>query len=54
VGATFIYPTGAPEALDLAQKILLECAASVPDTVTASTLAIIRDNTGELDNKLMF
>ena len=52
--ATFTYPTGAPEALDLAKKILLECAASVPDTVTVSTLAITKDNAKDLDKKLKF
>jgi ribose transport system substrate-binding protein len=52
--ATFTYPTGAPEALDLAKKILLDCAASVPDSVTVPTLAITRDNAKELDSKLTF
>jgi ribose transport system substrate-binding protein len=52
--ATFTYPTGAAEALDLAKKILLDCASSVPDTVTVSTLAITKDNAQELDKKLKF
>jgi ribose/xylose/arabinose/galactoside ABC-type transport system permease subunit len=29
--ATFTYPTGAAEALNLAEKILIDCAASVPE-----------------------
>jgi ribose transport system substrate-binding protein len=52
--ATFTYPTGASEALDLAKKILLECASSVPASVTVSTLAITKDNAQELDKKLKF
>ena len=32
--ATFTYPTGAKEAIDMAKSILLDCAASVPPTVT--------------------
>jgi ribose transport system substrate-binding protein len=52
--ATFTYPTGAPEALDLAKKILLDCAESVPTTVTVPTLAITKDNAKELNEKLTF
>ena len=52
--ATFTYPTGAPEALDLAKKILLDCASSVPDTITVPTLAITEDNAKELNAKLKF
>ena len=52
--ATFTYPTGAPEALDLARKILLDCATSVPDTVTVPTLAITTDNAKDLNAKLKF
>jgi len=52
--ATFTYPTGAEEALDLAKKILIDCAASIPDTVTAPALAITKDNAADLDKKLKF
>jgi ribose transport system substrate-binding protein len=52
--ATFTYPTGAAESLDLAKKILLDCAESVPDTVTVPTLAITKDNAADLDKKLKF
>jgi ribose transport system substrate-binding protein len=52
--ATFTYPTGAAEALDLAKKILLDCASSVPDTVTVPTQAITKDNAKELNDKLKF
>jgi ribose transport system substrate-binding protein len=47
--ATFTYPTGAAEALDLAKKILLECAETVPTTVTVPTLAITADNAKALN-----
>jgi ribose transport system substrate-binding protein len=38
--ATFVYPTGAAEALDLAKKILIDCATSVPRLVTVPTMRI--------------
>jgi ribose transport system substrate-binding protein len=52
--ATFTYPTGAAEAVDLAKKILLDCAESVPAVVTVPTLAITKDNARELNAKLKF
>ncbi|HTW29814.1 MAG TPA: substrate-binding domain-containing protein [Acetobacteraceae bacterium] len=52
--ATYVYPTGAKEALDLAKKILLDCATSVPKTVTVSTMRIDKDNAKELYGKLKF
>lgn len=52
--ATFTYPTGAKEALDLAKKILLDCASSVPDTVTVPTQAITQENAKELNETLKF
>jgi ribose transport system substrate-binding protein len=42
--ATFTYPTGGKEAIDMAKSILLDCAASVPATVTVPTLAITIQN----------
>lgn len=38
--ATFVYPTGAAQALDLAKKILIDCATSVPRLVTVPTMRI--------------
>jgi ribose transport system substrate-binding protein len=52
--ATFTYPTGAAQALDLAQKILLDCAASVPASVTVPTQPITQDNAGQLNSTLQF
>ena len=52
--ATFTYPTGAAEALDLAKKILLDCATSVQTVVTVPTMAITQDNAKELNAKLKF
>ena len=52
--ATFTYPTGAEEALDLAKKILLDCATSVPTTVTVADDAITADNAKDLNTKLKF
>ena len=42
--ATFTYPTGAPEAIDMAKQILLDCAESVTTSVTVPTVAITPDN----------
>jgi ribose transport system substrate-binding protein len=42
--ATFTYPTGAKEAIDMAKSILLDCAESVPTTVTVDTTAVTPDN----------
>jgi ribose transport system substrate-binding protein len=46
--ATMVYPTGAAEALDLAKKILIDCATSVPRTVTVSSQLISKDNAKDL------
>src|ERR1700734_2556286 len=46
--ATFTYPTGGKEAIDMAKSILLDCAASVPATVTVPTLAITEKNAKSL------
>ncbi|WP_158817958.1 substrate-binding domain-containing protein [Methylocapsa sp. S129] len=46
--ATFTYPTGGKEAIDMAKSILLDCAASVPTTVTVPTLAITAQNAKSL------
>ena len=42
--ATFTYPTGGKEAIDMAKSILLDCAESVPAVVTVDTTAITSDN----------
>jgi ribose transport system substrate-binding protein len=42
--ATFVYPTGAAQALDLAKKILIDCATSVPRLVTVPTMRIDPSN----------
>ena len=34
--ATFTYPTGAPQAIDMAKAILLDCAETVPTDVTVA------------------
>jgi ribose transport system substrate-binding protein len=54
MGGDVTYPTGASDSLDLAKKILIDCAQSVPDTVTVPTLAITKDNAADLDKKLKF
>ncbi|MDQ0394178.1 substrate-binding domain-containing protein [Labrys monachus] len=52
--ATMVYPTGAAEALDLAKKILIDCATSVPRTVTVSSQLISKDNAKDLYKKEQF
>jgi ribose transport system substrate-binding protein len=42
--ATFTYPTGAKEAIEMAKSILLDCASEVPKVVTVDTTAITPDN----------
>jgi ribose transport system substrate-binding protein len=42
--ATFTYPTGAKQAIDMAKSILMDCAESVPANVTVDTTAITADN----------
>ena len=42
--ATFTYPTGASQAVDMAKSILLDCATSVEPTVTVDTTAVTPEN----------
>ena len=49
--ATFTYPTGAPEAIEMAKKILLDCADSVPAVVTVPTTAITAENAKQMMGK---
>jgi ribose transport system substrate-binding protein len=46
--ATFTYPTGGPEAIDMAKAILLDCAEKTPTVVTVPTTAITPDNAKQL------
>jgi ribose transport system substrate-binding protein len=46
--ATFTYPTGGPQAIEMAKAILLNCAESVPANVIVPTLAITPDNAKSL------
>jgi len=46
--ATFTYPTGGPEAIDMAKSILLDCADKVPTVVTVPTTAITPENAKQL------
>jgi ribose transport system substrate-binding protein len=42
--ATFTYPTGGPEAIEMAKSILIDCAENVPTVVTVPTTAITPEN----------
>lgn len=46
--ATFTYPTGGPEAIEMAKSILLDCADKVPTVVTVPTMAITPENAKSL------
>ena len=52
--ATYTYPTGAAEALDLAKKILIDCATEVPRNVTVPSQRIDATNAKELYGKETF
>ena len=52
--ATFTYPTGAAQALELAKKILIDCATEVPRNVTVPTQMIDRANAKEMYAKEQF
>jgi len=45
---TFTYPTGGPEAIEMAKSILLDYAEKVPTVVTVPTTAITPDNAKQL------
>jgi ribose transport system substrate-binding protein len=44
LAATFVYATGGREAVDLAKKILIDCAKDVPRATTLGTLQITNEN----------
>ena len=46
--ATFVYPTGAAEALALAKKILVDCATSVELNTVVPTTLVDKDSAGKL------
>ncbi|MFC0509016.1 substrate-binding domain-containing protein [Micromonospora costi] len=45
--ATFQYPTGGREAIDMAKKILVDCTKDVPKTTTLGTMQITKENAAE-------
>ena len=52
--ATFTYPTGAAQALELAKKILIDCATEVPRNVLVPTQRIDQSNAKEFYGKEQF
>ncbi len=52
--ATFTYPTGAAEALELAKKILIDCATEVPRSIVVPTQRIDQTNAKEMYGKEQF
>ncbi|MFF5182070.1 substrate-binding domain-containing protein [Micromonospora sp. NPDC000316] len=52
LAATFQYATGGREAVELARKILVDCATDVPRATTLDTTRITRDNAAEAYAKL--
>jgi len=52
--ATYTYPTGAAQALELAKKILIECATEVPRNVVVPSQRIDQSNAKELFGKEQF
>ncbi|MFI6823533.1 substrate-binding domain-containing protein [Micromonospora sp. NPDC050187] len=47
LAATFQYATGGREAVDLARRILVDCAKDVPRATTLATMQITRENATE-------
>lgn len=52
LAATFQYATGGREAVDLARRILVDCAGDVPRTTTLDTMRVTKDNATETYAKL--
>ena len=52
--ATYTYPTGAAEALDLAKRILIDCATQVPRNVVVPSQRIDSANAKDLYGKEQF
>ena len=52
--ATFTYPTGAAQALELAKRILIDCATEVPRNVLVPTQRIDQSNAKEFYGKEQF
>ncbi|MBU8855859.1 MULTISPECIES: substrate-binding domain-containing protein [unclassified Micromonospora] len=52
LAATFQYATGGREAVELARKILVDCAEDVPRTTTLGTMRITKENAAEAYAKL--
>ncbi|HET6502632.1 MAG TPA: substrate-binding domain-containing protein [Amycolatopsis sp.] len=51
ISATFVYPTGGKEAIDAAEKLLLDCQ-TVPKTQTLSTQLVTKDNAAQVYDAL--
>ncbi|MEU4569984.1 substrate-binding domain-containing protein [Micromonospora sp. NPDC023956] len=47
LAATFQYATGGREAVDLARRLLVDCAKDVPRVTTLATMQITRENAAE-------
>lgn len=52
LAATFQYATGGREAIDLARRILVDCAEDVPRSTTLGTMQITKENAVEAYAKL--
>ena len=52
--ATYTYPTGAAQALELAKQILIDCATEVPRNVVVPSQRIDQSNAKELFGKEQF
>ena len=52
--ATYTYPTGAAQALELAKRILIDCATEVPRNVVVPSQRIDQSNAKELFGKEQF
>ncbi|MGH3727980.1 MAG: substrate-binding domain-containing protein [Micromonosporaceae bacterium] len=52
LSATFVYPTGGREAIDMAKQLLVDCAEDVKKSTSLGTLQVTSDNAADVYAKL--
>lgn len=52
LAATFVYPTGGREAIDMAKQLLIDCKKDVPKSTSLDTLQVTADNAAEVYKQL--
>ncbi|MGH3716593.1 MAG: substrate-binding domain-containing protein [Micromonosporaceae bacterium] len=52
LAATFVYPTGGREAIEMAKQLLIDCAKDVEKSTSLATLQVTSENAAEVYGKL--